>query len=483
MRLKKIIFRADAGADIGYGHFIRTLALADMLKEEFDCSFATVNPTSYQLEEIGKVCRCIPLSGNTHFDYFLSLLTGDEIVVLDNYFFTTDYQLKIKKKGCLLVCVDDMHDKHYVSDVVINHGLHDPLLFSVEPYTKLCLGYDWLLLRNIFLEKINIRKLYPPFLSKVILCFGGSDSNDFTGKAIRELNVMPSVSEIIAIVGDKYKGLGYVNSPKVQYKHNLSAEEISDFFSYADYAFLSASTVCLEAIACHIPVAAGYYVENQMDFYKELSSLNLVYPLGNLFQADWKSEIEAAFLGKNQMKSFQCSGDVAGKYRSLFHSLFNIRNYQINDLVFIDYRNLNEKQHSLVWKTRNDSQIRCWMENTEPFSLESHCEFVRRLNERKDRLYWSVYSQADFVGSVNISFESETQVERGIFISPAFLNRSLGSRIECALVQLLLKLEVKEISAKVLKTNTRSLQFHLKNGYEIISCNQQYNFLRKIINE
>ena len=33
---RKIYFRADAGVDIGYGHFTRTLALADMLKDDFE---------------------------------------------------------------------------------------------------------------------------------------------------------------------------------------------------------------------------------------------------------------------------------------------------------------------------------------------------------------------------------------------------------------------------------------------------------------
>ena len=37
--MQKIYFRADASATIGYGHFIRTLALADMLKDDFDCTF------------------------------------------------------------------------------------------------------------------------------------------------------------------------------------------------------------------------------------------------------------------------------------------------------------------------------------------------------------------------------------------------------------------------------------------------------------
>lgn len=39
--MQKIYFRADAGAEIGYGHFIRTLALADMLKDDFSCVFVT----------------------------------------------------------------------------------------------------------------------------------------------------------------------------------------------------------------------------------------------------------------------------------------------------------------------------------------------------------------------------------------------------------------------------------------------------------
>ena len=43
--MQKIYLRADASAAIGYGHFIRTLALVDMLKDDFDCTFFTCHPT------------------------------------------------------------------------------------------------------------------------------------------------------------------------------------------------------------------------------------------------------------------------------------------------------------------------------------------------------------------------------------------------------------------------------------------------------
>ena len=93
---KKICFRADASAQIGYGHFIRTLALADMLKDDFDCIFYTAEPSPYQIGELQKVCPYVPLSDSTKFEDFLAILTGSEIVVLDNYFYTEEYQIKIK---------------------------------------------------------------------------------------------------------------------------------------------------------------------------------------------------------------------------------------------------------------------------------------------------------------------------------------------------------------------------------------------------
>lgn len=160
MTKRKIFFRADAGAQIGYGHFIRTLALADMLRDDFDCTFLTQSPSEYQQKEVEKVCPLVALpSDDSKFEKFIDCLKGEEIIVLDNYFYTSEYQKQIKEKGCKLVCIDDMHDKHYYADVVINHGLTDENLFDVEPYTRLCLGFDYALLRRPFIQVSNTVKL------------------------------------------------------------------------------------------------------------------------------------------------------------------------------------------------------------------------------------------------------------------------------------------------------------------------------------
>ena len=73
---KRVVLRADASKSIGYGHFTRTLALANILREHFICFFATYKPSTYQLNEITSVCNYLPLEGNDKIQYDKSFLSS-----------------------------------------------------------------------------------------------------------------------------------------------------------------------------------------------------------------------------------------------------------------------------------------------------------------------------------------------------------------------------------------------------------------------
>lgn len=278
---KKVYFRADAGQSIGYGHFIRSLALADMLKDDFDCTFFTQTPTEYQKQEAEKVCPLVALpADDSKFGLFLEQLKGDEIVVLDNYFFTSEYQLKIKHKGCKLVCIDDMHDKHYYADVVINHGLADSNLFDVEPYTRLALGLDYALLRKPFLTQTNIKKEEGHWF----VSFGGADYDNMTAKFVGFLELDPTVKSITVVIGDAYKhreSLGAFH--KIEIKKNLTAAQMQQEMSRSEYAVLPCSTVCIEAFYCGCKIACGFFVNNQREGHDAFTKYGIIYPLGNLY--------------------------------------------------------------------------------------------------------------------------------------------------------------------------------------------------------
>ena len=269
----KVYFRADAGPDIGYGHFVRTLALADMLKNTFDCVFFTQDPTDYQRRECEKVCELIALpSGEEKLELFEDYLIGDETVVLDNYFFTTEYQRRIKKKGCKLVCVDDLHDKHYVADAVVNHGPARPDEFDCESYTRLCLGPQWSMLRRPFLEPVKTRKRN----NQIVVCFGGADPLRLTDRIVSYLFELGVGRELVVVLGDTVY-LSDLNRDRVTVKQNLNAWQMAELFETSCLGILPASSVRIEAVSRGLKVICGYYVENhKIGFERSLAQKDIV---------------------------------------------------------------------------------------------------------------------------------------------------------------------------------------------------------------
>ena len=290
---KKIYFRADGNTDIGFGHVIRSLALADMLKDHFECIFATRFVNKYLIEEIEKSCtRYIKLQedNNEHFAEFLNIINKEDIVVLDNYFFTTDYQKQIKSIKCKLICIDDMHDKHFVADVVINHG---PGLtedqFSVEYYTKLCLGLDYALLRKPFL---NVAQHKRTEVKKCLVCIGGADKYNITSKILNLLEGNVNIDTIDVIIGSSFlfktelENSIDCSKKEVNLYSGLSPNEMLDRMKSADFGIFPASSISLEAISVGLPFMVGYYVENQEELYNNLTKVYKVFGLDNLLDID-----------------------------------------------------------------------------------------------------------------------------------------------------------------------------------------------------
>jgi UDP-2,4-diacetamido-2,4,6-trideoxy-beta-L-altropyranose hydrolase/UDP-4-amino-4,6-dideoxy-N-acetyl-beta-L-altrosamine N-acetyltransferase len=481
---QKIIFRADAGQNIGYGHFIRSLALADMLKNDFDVSFATVNPTDYQKSEMEKVCPYQTLNEETHFDDFLQLLTGNETAVLDNYFFTTEYQKAIKVKGCRLVCIDDMHDRHYVADVVINHGADNPSLFSVEPYTQLCLGLEWALLRKPFIEaaRNNGNKKNVDKTEHIVLAFGGVDQYRLTDKFIVMLQQNDDIQQIDAIVGNEYKTvLSSADLSRVRFHRAVSAQEVVNLFSNCDLAVLSASTVCLEALACGAKVAAGYYVDNQKEFYEYLIRNGYVYGMGNLLNVtqidippDNNSISYVFFVSSNQ------------KHIEMFKSLKTDGKETIHDMVLINYTDASPKLLKEIHCARNTDIVRFSMENSEIFSFEEHLDFIEKLRTNNDKKYWAVCHGEDYIGSVYLNSINETQqtAEWGIFINPHLTGKGYGTKMADSFFQYLAaNTSLSALDAKVKTTNEKSFVFHQNIGFKINETNDVYHYMKRTINK
>lgn len=317
MTSQKVYFRADADKQIGYGHFIRTLALADMLKDDYDCTYFTVSPNEYQIREMGAVCKHMALRTEDAMDEFLRLLKGDEIVVLDNYFYGTEYQAKVRARGCKLVVIDDLHDRHHVADVVIHHGFVPSEKFDCESYTLKCIGPEWALLRKPFLRVDR----QPARTDGIVVCLGGADPLGLSEKVVDALLRLDLGREIKVIVGDA-SVFSTDSRERVTALSRLSADEMSDVLRTSGYAVLTASTVCLEALYCGARILCGHYVGNQEEAYRHMVDHGLVSALGylpELTDATLRTALDLV-RSKTGAAGF-CGDDVVRRYLSVFRRL------------------------------------------------------------------------------------------------------------------------------------------------------------------
>lgn len=465
MTKRKIYFRADASATIGYGHFVRTLALADMLKDNFECTFFTTSPSAYQIGEMEKVCAYVALNEGTCIEEFLNQLSGDEIVVLDNYFFTTEFMNQIKARGCKLVHIDDIHDRHFNADLIINHGNATAAMYDANPDTRFCIGPSYALLRKPFLEQKTTNASRK---GKWVICFGGSDQYNLTEKVARSL--VNIADEVVAIVGSAYShrdsltSITYVNTLS-----SLSAEQMAYEFSTAENVVCSASSVSYEALACGSHVFAGYYVDNQQDFYEGLVKNNLITPLGNLFEADFDKLLVQNNVAVNKIEISSARKNLVCAFKAL-------------DLRIVNYTDMTLDESRKVWEVRNLPEIRKCMTQPEAFPFESHQRFVESLKDNPTKLYYAIFLGEDLVGSYDfIGIKDGESAEHGLYINPAFNGKGYGTIIESVMDSYIRERGVHRILAEVLKNNPQSYHYHQKVGYKVYREDEKYYYLDRYI--
>lgn len=294
--MQRILFRADGNRTIGFGHVYRTLALAGMLNNDFECVFAINRPDGFIKDQISKVCQVINL--DTEYNYPIpdkmttqnqlpydlqGVLREDDIVVVDGYHFGAEYQQGLKNTGCKQVWIDDLLRDYPFADAIINHAVG----IEAAQYTtnaRLALGLEYAILRKPFFSPLKPKD----YTNKVAyISLGGSDYFGFTLKICKGLLATNSFNQVHILCSAQFEeGLlsdlrQLAKNHPITLHFNLSAEQIVEVMDVCTHAFVSASTVLIESYSRGLICFAGYYTQNQHLIYNGFIKNQLASAIGD----------------------------------------------------------------------------------------------------------------------------------------------------------------------------------------------------------
>lgn len=225
----------SGSAALGMGHIMRTLVIAENLKNDFSIYYICKKEPEYETgaKELKKRGFAV---------YYECENTPADILLLDSYDKTEEDLSRLRKKYKKLVYIDDLHKlPFYDCDILINKNYGaENLIYNVPDNCKTLLGAGYSLLREEFLKVSSAPS--PEKVKNVLITMGGTDPKNTSVKILEILKNTPY--NFFAAVGAGFSEKTKKSLEKLA-GHN---KNITLFYNPKMAALIS---------KCHLAVTAG----------------------------------------------------------------------------------------------------------------------------------------------------------------------------------------------------------------------------------
>jgi UDP-2,4-diacetamido-2,4,6-trideoxy-beta-L-altropyranose hydrolase len=306
----EILFIADAGPEVGWGHYVRSRALADeMVSKGVKVHFYLRGKfpphrqgDDFTLIEAGDITA------------FLGKVQEKvDIVVLDLYQCSMDI-LKPLEGSRALVCIDDGTDLLFNGPLLVIPNLNEE---SVRPSTsrmKCISGSKFILLRPEF-DRLPKRKCSPR-LDHLLVAFGGTDPTHLTPHVVNLLKnelVLPC-RRVTVLVGEDSQGTKLESSIACDQRFALlrGVEDVRSILCDADLGILAGGTMLYEAAVTGLPTLVVSLNELQAREGRVFHEMGATLYLGDATELT-ADRLMCGLRDLNEMESRQKMADNAQK--------------------------------------------------------------------------------------------------------------------------------------------------------------------------
>ncbi len=295
IKTKKILFRADASAEIGGGHIFRCLTLANVLnKQGWECIFAVDKQTILTIPDINKsVCKVLVLECDEIDEAeFIAgkLINGVDVLVVDHYKRENDFEVKCRSWATSVFVIDDLANRKHDCDLLLDPTYNREQV-SYLPYVpqqcNLLLGSHYSLIRPVFseLRKTSLarRKLSKDRV-RLLVTMGLTDPFNITSMiidAIKESNLKLTIDVVLGS-GAPYLSevQNALNGIKMPVNFYIDTDEMDLLMLEADIAIGAAGSTSWERCCLGVPTILIVTADNQLEIARQLSESGAAVLLG-----------------------------------------------------------------------------------------------------------------------------------------------------------------------------------------------------------
>lgn len=330
-----IAIRTDACREIGSGHVMRCMTLADRLSRK-GCKITFImrefpNNLIEKVRGRGYAVRILPCHpevkvftndystwlGVAHWqtdaeetqEYLLQEGKIDWLIV-DHYGIDSRWESRLRPSVEKIMVIDDLANRTHDCDVLLDQNYSKDCARYEVFISKQCiqlLGPKYALVRPEFLYENDGNNSESGAISNILITFGGSDSTNETLKVMQALNHFKGFT-VIAVLGATNTSFHLSeqdcnNMGNVQILRDV--ENMADLMKWADIAVGASGSTMWERMCVGLPTLVISVADNQIKIAEECADKGAIKYLGHFSQVtkrDIVCAIEEFVKNPNQLK-------------------------------------------------------------------------------------------------------------------------------------------------------------------------------------
>lgn len=308
----EVVFRVDSSVQIGSGHLMRCLTLADRLKKEYNANIAFVmrelngNLINLVIQKKFQIFRLPQVTSDNKLTGYAKWLTVTQeqdaadtiacikniekvdLLVVDSYAIDVTWETLLRSYVKKIMVIDDLADRNHDCDILLDQNLYFDNVARyhglVPKACKLLLGPQHAILREEFYEARKNMRLRSGKINNILVFFGGSDPTNETMKALQAISGLNRKDIVVNVI----VGQSNPNKKEIEAFCNLhdnmkffcQINNIAEFMNAADLAIGAGGSVTWERCFLGLPAIVIAIAENQIELSENCARKGIIVFMG-----------------------------------------------------------------------------------------------------------------------------------------------------------------------------------------------------------